>query len=148
MNYAAGQEYLKSKTKQELIDAYIIEYLEWKKTGVLPDGLIRTLYETICDGDEYVSVTFAENMFNERLAELYYLENNNNFSREEALQLMIDGYKITHRFFGSNEYIYMIAQNIFSEEGYDCGTVTQAFWHSRGGRPGDTDWLSGWRIFK
>ena len=148
MNHSAGQEFLNNKTKQELVDAYQTEYMEWKRTGVLQDGTIRTLFEILSKDDEGVSIVYAEKMFNERLAELYYLENNNNFSREEALQLMIDGYKITHRFFGNGEYVYMIAQNIFTEDGYDCGTVTQAFWYSRGGRPGDTKWLSGWRIFK
>jgi len=68
-------------------------------------------------------------------------------TRDEALQAMIDGEKVTHRFFSSDEYIYMVAQNIFTEEGYDCGTTTQAFWHSRGGRAGDTAWLKGWSIW-
>ena len=69
-------------------------------------------------------------------------------TREEALQCMIDGHKVTHRFFTSDEYIYMIAQNIYTEDGYDVGTVNQAFWISRGGRPGDTDWQTGWSIYK
>jgi len=68
-------------------------------------------------------------------------------TRDEALQAMIDGEKVSHRFFSSDEYIYMVAQNIFTEEGYDCGTVNQAFWISRGGRSGDDAWLTDWSIW-
>lgn len=69
-------------------------------------------------------------------------------TRDEALQAMIDGEKVTHRFFSSDEYIYMKAQNIFTEDGYDCGTVNQSFWISRGSRSGDDMWLEDWSIYK
>lgn len=42
-------------------------------------------------------------------------------TREEALQAMINGEKVTHRYFTSDEYIYMKGGNIFSEEGYNFG---------------------------
>lgn len=144
MNYKAGQEYLKARTKRELVDAYTIEYLEWKKTGILPNGLIRTLYETLSDGDEYVNVNYAENMFNERLAELYYLEHSNNLSREEALQLMIDGVKVTHRYFTREEYIYMKGQNIFGEDGCNFGTVNDEFWMGKR----VLGFMDGWKTYK
>lgn len=76
MNYKAAQEFLNGCTKQVLVDAYREEYLEWKRTGVLPDGIIRDTYEILSgDGDEYVSVHYVDKMFNERLAELWYLDN-------------------------------------------------------------------------
>jgi len=69
-------------------------------------------------------------------------------TREQALQAMIDGEKVTHRFFTSDEYIYMKAQNIFTEEGYDCGTTTQDFWVERGSRLGGEMWLTDWSIYE
>ena len=69
-------------------------------------------------------------------------------TREEALQAMIDGEKVTHRFFTSDEYIYMKAQDIFTEEGYNMGTVHDEFWWIRGDRPGSEMWLDDWEIFK
>lgn len=76
MKYQEAQEFLNSKTKEELVAAYRDEYLEWKRTGILQDGLIRDTYNILeGDGDEYVSIHMVDKMFNERLAELYYLEN-------------------------------------------------------------------------
>lgn len=65
-------------------------------------------------------------------------------TKELALQAMIDGEKVTHRYFTSDEYIYMVAQNIFTEEGYDCGTVNSAFWRERNGE----NWENSWYIYK
>ena len=71
-------------------------------------------------------------------------------TREEALQAMIDGEKVTHRFFSDNEYIYMKAQNIFTEEGYDMGTVHDEFWRMRGDNLDGyrQNWLEGWSIYE
>jgi len=75
MNHSAAQEFLNGCTKEVLIDAYRDEYLEWRRTGVLPDGIIRDTYDILSgDGDIYVGVQFVDKMFNERLAELYYLD--------------------------------------------------------------------------
>lgn len=76
MKYKEAQEFLNGCTKQVLVDAYREEYLEWKRTGVLNDGIIRDTYNILSeDGDEYVSVHMVDKMFNERLAELWYLDN-------------------------------------------------------------------------
>lgn len=75
MNHLAAEEFLKTKTKQELLDAYRDEYLEWEKSGVLIDGLIRDLYNIISEGASYISLISAQDMFMRRLAELFYLEN-------------------------------------------------------------------------
>jgi len=76
MNYKEAQEFLCECTKQVLVDAYREEYLEWKRTGVLPDGIIRDTYNILSeDGDEYVNIQFVDKMFNERLAELWYTDN-------------------------------------------------------------------------
>ena len=80
MNYVGAKEFLNSKTQDELIQTYKDEYLEWKRTGVLPDGIIRDTYDILSsDDDEYVGVQFVDKMFNERLAELWYL----NASKDE-----------------------------------------------------------------
>jgi len=76
MKYKEALEFLNKKTREELVNAYCDEYLNWKRTGVLNDGIIRDTYNILCeDGDEYVSIHTVDKMFNERLAELYYLEN-------------------------------------------------------------------------
>lgn len=64
-------------------------------------------------------------------------------TREDALQAMIDGKYVAHRNFSSDEYIYMIAQNIFSEDGYNMKTVHDEFWRSRSGGY----WEDGWEIY-
>jgi len=145
MNYSAAQEFLNGCTKEVLIDAYQNEYLEWKRTGVLPDGIIRDTYNILSeDDDEYVSINYVDKMFNERLAELFFFEHYTNFSKEDALQHMINGHKVSHRFFTNDEYIHMIAQNIFTEDGCDCGTVSEFFWTSKH----TEEWQKNWRIFK
>lgn len=147
MKYTEAQEYLNSRTKTELVNAYQTEYMGWKRTGVLQDGIIRTLYDILSKDDiddESVSIIYAEKMFNERLAELFFFEHYTNFSKEDALQLMISGHKVSHRFFTSDEYIHMVAQNIFTEDGYDCGTVSEDFWKRK-----DSDsWEKDWSVFK
>ena len=69
-------------------------------------------------------------------------------TREEALQAMIDGHKVTHRFFTSDEFIYMKAQDIYTEEGYNMGTVNSEFWRMRGDEPGGELWHDGWSLYK
>ena len=76
MKNIEAQEFINLKTKQELLDAYKNEYLVWKRTGVLPNGIIRDAYNILCsDGDTYLSVIHADRMFQETLAELWYKEN-------------------------------------------------------------------------
>jgi len=76
MNHNAAQDFLNSKTKQELVDAYRDEYMEWKRTGELPDGLIRNIHNMLSnDGHPNVPMMYVDKMFNERLAELWYLDN-------------------------------------------------------------------------
>jgi len=69
-------------------------------------------------------------------------------TRDEALQAMIDGEKVTHRFFTSDEYIYMIAQDIYMEDDVCVGTTTQHFWVERGGRLGGEAWETDWSIYE
>lgn len=75
MNHNGAQEFLNNKTKDELVTAYRDEYLEWKRTGILSDGVIRDTYNILSeDSVGHVSLQFVDKMFNERLAELYYLD--------------------------------------------------------------------------
>jgi len=69
-------------------------------------------------------------------------------TRDEALQAMIDGEKVTHRFFSDDEFIFMKGQNIFTEDGVNCGASYQEFWVDKGGRLGTEAWLSDWEIFE
>lgn len=61
-------------------------------------------------------------------------------TRDEALQAMINGHKVTHIYFTDDEYIYMVAQNIYSEEGYDFGTVNDEFWRNKNIPAFQNDW--------
>ena len=65
-------------------------------------------------------------------------------TKEEALQAMMDGEKITHRFFEIHEYLYMKGQDIFTEEGYNMGNVWDEFWTMRN----EKYWKTGWEIYK
>jgi hypothetical protein len=118
--------------------------MEWKRSGVLPDGIIRNIDTKLTEIDSGFHIHMADRMFNERLAELFFFEHYTNFSKEDALQLMISGHKVTHRFFTDNEYIHMVAQNIFTDDGCDCGTVSEFFWTSKH----TEEWQKNWRVFK
>ena len=67
-------------------------------------------------------------------------------TRDEALQAMIDGYLVTHRLFSADEYIYMIAQDIYMEDDVNVGTVNDDFWMNRGGKLGGEMWLDDWEV--
>lgn len=50
------------------------------------------------------------------------------FDREEAIKLLKKGYKIRHKYYSDNEYIYMKDGIIYSEEDYDMGGLDGEFW--------------------
>lgn len=60
-------------------------------------------------------------------------------TKNEAIQLMYQGKRLTHRFFAPDEWVTINAGDfIQTEEGY---TVSQkTFWHIRPGKEWDTDW--------
>lgn len=59
-------------------------------------------------------------------------------TRREAIQAMKKGFKVTHDYFSSNEYITMIDDKIVTEEGYKFNTTE--FWSYRTDEHWDTDW--------
>lgn len=60
-------------------------------------------------------------------------------SDNEALEAMIKGQKVTHRYFDKNEYAYIKFGEVFTEDG-----VRHAdFWELREG----DGWKDGWEIF-
>lgn len=65
-------------------------------------------------------------------------------TRDEAITAMKYGCKVTHTYFTDEEYIYMKDHNIFSEEGYDFGTVFAEFWYEKSNNICFDD---GWDIF-
>ena len=66
----------------------------------------------------------------------------------EALLAMYEGKKLTHRFFTDDEYIYMKNHDIYTEDGYNMGTVFEDFWQSRGGPLGDDSWSTDWLLYE
>ena len=66
----------------------------------------------------------------------------------EILLEMYQGKKATHRFFSDEEFIYMKGHDIYTEEGYNMGTVFEEFWQMRGGPEGDDSWATGWSIYE
>ena len=69
-------------------------------------------------------------------------------TRDEAYFEMCRGNKVRHRFFTSDEYIYMDNDHIFTEDGYDVGTIEDEFWQDRGSKLGDELWLEDWEVVK
>lgn len=72
-------------------------------------------------------------------------------TKEEAYFKMIEGYRITHTSFASDEYLHMnvIAEvpsryyDIVDELGYNWGNKRAEPWQSRSGGT----WESGWSIY-
>lgn len=63
------------------------------------------------------------------------------YSREEAIQLMKDGNKVTHRLFSDGEFIYMDSMGTVREEnGYD---FTEGFADKN-----DEPFQDGWKLYK
>jgi len=65
-------------------------------------------------------------------------------TKDEALQVMKLGERVTHRFFTSEEFIYMKDHDIYTEEGYNMGTVFGEFWQMRQDEFG---WKDGWSLY-
>jgi hypothetical protein len=60
----------------ELTKTYENEYLVFKKTGILPDGIIRKIASLIKEAiGEPRDVKFAEALFIGRCAEVFYFQN-------------------------------------------------------------------------
>jgi hypothetical protein len=61
-------------------------------------------------------------------------------TKQEAFRAMTLGHKVTHKYFSSNEYIYMKGYHMYTEEGYtfDDG------WDDRCGE----NWQTGWNIWE
>ena len=66
----------------------------------------------------------------------------------EALLALYEGKKVTHRFFTDDEWLRMENHDIYTEEGYNMGTVYDDFWQRRGGPMGDGSWSTGWSIYE
>ena len=60
-------------------------------------------------------------------------------SKEQMLEAMRNGKKVTHDYFTSDEYIYLKDGKIVSED----GVTHDFFWLDRKG----SNWETGWRIF-
>jgi hypothetical protein len=65
-------------------------------------------------------------------------------TRAEAYRAMIDGKKVTHKYFDDNQYIFMIGQNIYTEDNCSMGTIHDDFWRMRK----TESFNDGWEIYK
>ena len=65
-------------------------------------------------------------------------------TREDALEMIIGGEKVTHEYFSDDEFIYMKDDDIYTEEGFNMGTVNDEFWIIRKTEMFD----DGWSIYK
>ena len=59
-------------------------------------------------------------------------------SKDEAIALMKQGKKVTHRYFSNDEWITMLGNIIRMEMGQECWS--SEFWRDRQGEAWETDW--------
>ena len=146
MNYEAAQKYLQDLTYKELVEVYITEYLDWKKTGVLQDGVLRNLHDILSDDgkDESVSIVYTEKLFNEWLAEVFAMQNNDSNSIEDAERLMRLGFKVSWVHFTDNEFLYLGKDGKFYAEDGVCFDD----WLEERRNVGFEVFQTNWRIWK
>lgn len=60
-------------------------------------------------------------------------------NKEEAIQYMRNGGRVTHRWFTSDEYIWMCYDHIISEDDVDHGTIDD-FFATRSFHQFESDW--------
>lgn len=68
-------DYVDSLPKKILIYVYKNEYLKFKKTGICPDGCLRTIAELAEKVIGNYDIRYAERLFLERCAEVFYNDN-------------------------------------------------------------------------
>ena len=59
-------------------------------------------------------------------------------TKEQAIALMKQGKKLTHRYFSDDEWITMRGNIIYMERGQECWA--SEFWRDRQGEQWETDW--------
>jgi len=59
-------------------------------------------------------------------------------NKQEAIEAMKVGKKVTHEYFNSDEYIYMIGESLYDEG--DSYLISDLFWKDREGFHWDTGW--------
>jgi hypothetical protein len=62
-------------------------------------------------------------------------------NKKEAEIALQQGHKIKHEYYSDNEYIFMVDDVIFSEEGYSHGNINSEFWIKY------QIWDSGWDYY-
>lgn len=68
-------DYINGLSKEEIVKAYQEEYLPFKKTGICPDGVLRTIAKIINEVSNTYDLRFAERLLLVKMAELYYKDN-------------------------------------------------------------------------
>lgn len=64
---------------------------------------------------------------------------NNPMTKQEAIQLMKEGKKVTHIYFSDNEWVTMLPDGRYTfEDNCICSAV--GFWHDRQSTQFQTDW--------
>ena len=69
------QDYINGLSTEELIRVYEQEYLPFKKSGVCPEGIIRTVADKFNKLTGSYEIRFAEQLIIYRMAELFYKNN-------------------------------------------------------------------------
>lgn len=60
-------------------------------------------------------------------------------TKEQAIEAMVNGYRVTHNYFLDEEYIFMKDGEIYSEDGVCHGGQ---FWDLKSGE----EWSNGWYL--
>ena len=92
-------------------------------------------------------IIFEEDLDDETTDAIKSLDNamlNDNLSREDIMDLAECGYKIAHKSFSSDEYVFYDGKVYRDEAGYNMGNKFGEFWTIRSGG----DWENDWRIYR
>lgn len=60
-----AQAYIEELSNEALFNEYLNQYTSWTKTGVLEDGVIRTVENKLREDDETYTIHVAERIFKE-----------------------------------------------------------------------------------
>lgn len=94
-----------------------------------------------CDETGQTGYCKFHDSYFKRLNSCFEFGANTNFTKDQAYKLMQNGHKVTHRYFGSDEYIYIDEQNrMYAEDGcrFERG------WEMRT----EDFWKDGWAVYK
>jgi ribosomal protein L7/L12 len=87
-------DYINSLTVEELINTYENEYLPFKKTALCPDGVIKNIAKMFNELSGTYDIKFAERLFLDRCAEIFFEQNKKKEWMEELEQALLEDRKL------------------------------------------------------